>query len=328
MENIAEAKYGSSQPYLNRSASEVSFLEKPFFAREPNPRPPLDAIVQGWDIIGDSSWLLNFAIAGFPKCGTSTLMYHLENHPEIKVFDYERCEMSGRQYVPLMRDLYKKLPEGNYVRGIKCPRDMENPQNAIPGYSKVFPRSKLIAGVRHPVLWFESFYNFRVHNGQKMPDAEKMKGACGGGFNGVCTDRGQFHFQLANLGKTMLLPEENMLMERRRTRRRTVANFTQPVFLYEVSQLSDTDETRALALRQDLTKFLELKEEIKVCVIWLAGLLKSKLLPAGLTPSLVSLLCWSAVYLVPSGEKLRRREEVGRSECTQNRYLRYTLRQH
>lgn len=196
------------------------------------------------------------------RCGTSTLMYHLQNHPEMQVFGWERCEMAGRQHVPLIRSLYKDLPVGDWVRGIKCPRDMENPQNSIPLFQEIFPNTKLIAGVRHPVLWFESFYNFRVHNGQKMPPAEMMKGSCGGGFNGVCTDRGQFHFQLANLGKTKRSPEENALMEWRRIRRRTVANFTQPVFIYEVSQLSDTDETRSTALRKDLTKFLELKQEI------------------------------------------------------------------
>jgi hypothetical protein len=60
-------------------------------------------------------------------------------------------------------------------------------------------------------------------------------------------------------------------MEKRRTRRRTVANFTQPVFLYEVSELSDTDEARSLALRQGLTKFLELKEEIKPFIWYRPG---------------------------------------------------------
>ena len=44
----------------------------PDFPREPQPRPPLKSIVQGWNITGDPSWLLNLAIIGVPKTGTST----------------------------------------------------------------------------------------------------------------------------------------------------------------------------------------------------------------------------------------------------------------
>ncbi len=56
------------------------------FPREPFPRPPLDSIIQGCSITGDTSWLLNSAVWGFPKCGTSTIMHHLSKHSQIQMF--------------------------------------------------------------------------------------------------------------------------------------------------------------------------------------------------------------------------------------------------
>jgi hypothetical protein len=141
------------------------------------PRPPLESIVQGWNVTGDVSWLLHFAIVGFPKCGTSSLMFHLQNHPQIQIHSDERCDMSFNQHVKLIRDLYHDFPAdtGNnvtvtvanidtnmtheyeyeypYRRGIKCPLDLENPQLAMPHYHEYFPATKFIVGIRHPVLW-------------------------------------------------------------------------------------------------------------------------------------------------------------------------------
>lgn len=132
---------------------------------EPIPRPPLESIVQGWSISGDASWLLQFSIVGFPKCGTSTLMHHLRAHPQVNIYPDERCELGANQHARLIEDLYRDFPASNsthsFIRGIKCPADLENTQLAMPNYKKVFPKTKMLVGVRHPVLWFESFYNFR-----------------------------------------------------------------------------------------------------------------------------------------------------------------------
>jgi hypothetical protein len=232
------------------------------FPKEPNPRPPLDSIVQGWNVTGDPTWLLNVAVVGFPKCGTSTLMYHLESHPEVQFFTHERCEMTGNQHVPLMRSLYNDLPPGDYVRGIKCPRDMEL---SIPAYQKYFKKASFIVGIRHPVLWFESFYNFRVHNGQPMKPAEECRGMHIRGCQAVSTFRANFHLFLSRLGKTNIYDPEELKYIARKERKHlktNSANFTQKVFLFEVTQLNDKDETRSLALREDLQKFLHLKEPI------------------------------------------------------------------
>lgn len=120
-------------------------------------RPPLDSIVQGWNVTGDPSFLLDFAVIGFPKCGTSSIMFHLKNHPQVRMFSDERCDMGYNQHVKLIRDLYTNMSGPNddrYTRrGLKCPMDLENTQLAMRNYQQFFPKTNYIVGIRHPVLW-------------------------------------------------------------------------------------------------------------------------------------------------------------------------------
>jgi hypothetical protein len=44
--------------------------------------------------------------------------------------------------------------------GIKCPTGIKNTYQ-IETLMKLSSDTRLIIGVRHPVLWFESFYNYR-----------------------------------------------------------------------------------------------------------------------------------------------------------------------
>jgi hypothetical protein len=125
---------------------------------EPIPRPPLSSLVNGWNITSDVSWLIQFSIIGFPKSGTSTLMFHLRDHPEIHMFPHERCELSYNKQVHLIEDMYRQFPPATsyskrVVRGIKCPIELENRQLALPNYQKFFPKTDFIVGIRHPILW-------------------------------------------------------------------------------------------------------------------------------------------------------------------------------
>jgi hypothetical protein len=93
-------------------------------------------------------------------------------------------------------------------------------------------------------------------------------------FN-VCTFRGNFHLFLSSLGKTRLTQSEKELMGPYHELVRgndgseeIIVNATaQPLFLYEISQLSDKNATRASALRKDLQYFLELDQPISP-MIW------------------------------------------------------------
>ena len=109
---------------------------------------------------------LNFAVGGFPKTGTTFLLKLLEDHPDIVVAHEEFCDVH--------------LPDGdvkttewlgeasaarrNSTRtlryGIKCPTMVRSP-NAIENLAKLSDGTRLVVGLRHPVKWFQSFYNYR-----------------------------------------------------------------------------------------------------------------------------------------------------------------------
>ena len=61
--------------------------------------PPLSYYIQGWNITKNVNWLLDFAIVGFPKAGTSTLMLYLQQQTQsVFIFPQERCEMGYNQH--------------------------------------------------------------------------------------------------------------------------------------------------------------------------------------------------------------------------------------
>ena len=120
-------------------------------------------------------------------------------------------------------------------------------------FAKYFPRTKLIVGIRHPIFWFESLYNFRVSNvpWKKMPPTSKLK-RCGPGSQGVCPCN--FHDFLVRLDKTPLSsPSELKLLS---LGHHPVQSSVGPVFLCELSQSSEVKS------RQDLRDFLGLSKDI------------------------------------------------------------------
>jgi hypothetical protein len=113
-------------------------------------RPPLDSILQGeWNITGDVSWLLHFAVIGHPKCATSTMMKLLGTHPEVSIFQDERCDLAYNQQAKLIRDSYLYL-KTNTTRGFKCPALLESTQLGMRNAIRFFPKMKYIVGIRHP----------------------------------------------------------------------------------------------------------------------------------------------------------------------------------
>lgn len=208
-----------------------------------NRKRDLSNYIQGWNITRDVNWLLNFAIVGFPKTGTSTLMLYLKNQTEsIFIFEDERCEIAWGQQVPLLKDLHRNY-QPNLRMGIKCPSNLEV-DLALKNYDKFFPSTKFIIGLRHPVLYFQSFYNFRITNGFDMPPAQRLIGKCRRTFQNVCTQRANFSRHLEKIQPS------------------------RKVFLYDVSQLRDHNRLRATRFRQDLAKFLDLKTELDQPMIW------------------------------------------------------------
>ena len=241
---------------------------------EPTPRPPLEQIVVDWNITGDPQWLLNFAIVGFPKCGTSTMMHYFNQNTEVQIFPNERCDLGGNQQATLIKSLYNDFPPGDYVRGIKCPSDLESQILALPAYGKYFPKTDFIVGIRHPVKWLESFYNHRIHNQFEMPPLREVLNGCRKGIFNVCVQRAAFHWFLSFLRKTDLTDEERLLFGQENARIiRTKKNhgWNGRVFLYDVDQLNDKDQGRSDQFRKDLQNFLHLRKELPPMVWFKPG---------------------------------------------------------
>lgn len=122
---------------------------------------------------------LSFAVAGFPKTGTTFLLKMLGQHPEIVMPEQEFCavhhvvhgvnrtqlllkEMMTMQQQPSSSSSKEEEPHHYNIKyGIKCPTMVRNP-SAIDNLAKMSDTTRLIIGLRHQVLFFQSFYNFRV----------------------------------------------------------------------------------------------------------------------------------------------------------------------
>ncbi len=89
--------------------------------------------------------------------------------------------------------------------GLKCPRVLYRSHDIDMNICKTyFPTTKVIVGIRHPVMWFESFYNYQVGR-----TTSSLSGKCES-HQKVCTDRARFHAALARLRKTPLVEKKEV----------------------------------------------------------------------------------------------------------------------
>jgi hypothetical protein len=236
------------------------------------PYPLWETLVQNETVVGDVQFLVDFVIAGFSKCGTSSLTTWLDGHPQILIPREERFDLIENDPGKLakrMFKLYKKMatPKG-YIQGYKQPKDVSFPQT-IQAWNRYWPKTKLIVTVRHPVLWFQSFWNFmRLDLRRKEPGAGDMIGrkvALGVLEEGLHTGLGEFHLYLSRLGKTNQTtdPDEWALLKdfylSDEMHMAPAPRVPHKVFFLETSQLADKDEGRSAQLRKDLQEFLGLR---------------------------------------------------------------------
>jgi hypothetical protein len=248
----------------------------------------------------DVQFLMDFAVIGHPKCGTTFLLRKwLGQHAEIVMPARETRVLSGSTgAVQMVQALYplQQLPVvpiqhtvpstssasgGSYdlndppvtiKRGYKNPAHILRPW-ALQHFETYWPTSKLIIGVRHPVLFFESFYNYRLKRDELPPPASLM-GACTDHMNDVCTDNANFHVHLAMLGKTNLTALERVLLETTSNSSTTstrvprnpkkLMHLPNPVFLYDVSQLDGSNVDVSESVRRDMQDFLGLQQPLPV----------------------------------------------------------------
>jgi Sulfotransferase domain len=230
--------------------------------------PPLDSLIGDTylNISGNVQFLLDFAILGFPKCGTSTMMRWLNQHPSASVIDTEVYDLMQNRPAQLVNRLYQ-LPKGDsYKRGYKSPNDIY--QSHVLRYLQTFwPETRILVGLRHPVRWFESLYNFKVNNYESMKPPQELVGGCYSGSKGVCTYKAQFHIALARLGKTNpSSPEEQQVEPKfKKHIKEQPPKIPNKIFLFVTDQLADkntTTTTRAQRFRKDIQHFLGFEQEM------------------------------------------------------------------
>ena len=270
--------------------------------------------------------LLDFAIVGFAKCGTTTLGTWLMKHPQVtgpggELYDFRRGP--DRMIKNLVKYYTYEHHDVDRIRiGYRCPHDMQYPSAVLKNIATYFPSTKLIAIIRHPIEWFESFYNYRFEQHEErfvLASATNKRGSNGGellhhpndliGILKECypnpckspqylsTATGAFHYYLARLGKTTMTSEDELRylkpflygkdfpthstlqlwsaqqLEKARQSSQplpahvlrqngTRATVPNPIFLIEMSQLGDRNETRASQLSRKLQRYLGLDTEL------------------------------------------------------------------
>ena len=131
--------------------------------------PPMSKFVKGYKVRGNIEWLLDFAVVGSAKAGTSFLLRYIGNSSETLMPKYEVCKMSKNRPDELVQLYYNaSLVAGKYhrdsssadlsatkvINGLKCPKSLGT-ELAVSNFAKYFPNMKYIVTMRHPVKWFQ-----------------------------------------------------------------------------------------------------------------------------------------------------------------------------
>ena len=274
---------GLEPPYRTPHATETERAEAPTKSRiveldKNKSLPRLKLLIRNNTIVGNVSSLLDAAIVGFAKCATTTLHAWLEAHLEMRSLPNEVGALMAKRPNRLTQRLWElrreALRSGEYVNRslpkqfYKQPKDTYH-RHVLEALETFWPNAKLIYTLRHPVKWFESYWNFRYWKAYHPIPASAI-GRKGDihriVYNKLHTGLGEYHVFMSMLGKTAQNrdADEWKLMEpflRRRDNATSQFPFSKiqnQVFLVESSQLSDQNVTRLSQLRHDLSTFLGL----------------------------------------------------------------------
>ena len=86
------------------------------------------------------------------------------SHPEIQMPPTETHSLTMNEAdrpkpAEMVSVLYSLPADRDYNRGYKAPMDILSPET-IDTIAKCWPKTKLIVGLRHPIMWFESYYKY------------------------------------------------------------------------------------------------------------------------------------------------------------------------
>lgn len=245
--------------------------------------------------------LIDFVVAGFGKCGTTYLQREIL-YPSKRVF------IPNREIHSLKNDNYKEFTAvfENVTRlsqnknnqamrfGYKAPFELGHTRS-LRNLETLFPDVRFIITLRHPVLRFESMYNFKLRQLpiDKILPVEEHIGQCGEGcysstlrsprksedatvtwnflqrcVRTFCTGRSNYHHYLSRLGLTPmntsqeldLLDHHEMSIHRGWHSGFGSAPDSRRLFLLEIQQWDDDHLNPKMAdeLVRDLESFLGL----------------------------------------------------------------------
>eukprot|EP00521_Asterionellopsis_glacialis_P008979 CAMPEP_0195286080 /NCGR_PEP_ID=MMETSP0707-20130614/3672_1 /TAXON_ID=33640 /ORGANISM="Asterionellopsis glacialis, Strain CCMP134" /LENGTH=439 /DNA_ID=CAMNT_0040345673 /DNA_START=210 /DNA_END=1529 /DNA_ORIENTATION=+ len=211
--------------------------------------------------------ILDFVIAGFPKCGTTSMEANLGYLAPMPIADV--CTPAPQTVYYAYQNWPTEFPASNHnstnatkiLRGSKCPAFI----HAMREWSHYLPRTKIIVGIRHPLLWFQSFWNMQTTNFPSVyrdPYSLVSSNTPCGQKSGkpnfkdcphnqlFCLCRSRFHVTLARLGKTNLTSEERLWLaphDYDGGANLQQDNLQNRIFLYEQTTLNDDEVWTTLA---------------------------------------------------------------------------------
>jgi hypothetical protein len=125
--------------------------------------PDLAEVYNGREVIADPQYLLDFAIIGFEKSGSSSFMKWLGAHPQVQCFQEEIYDLYRNRTGTMVWRLHTELPHGfEYKRGYKSPIDIFN-ADTIHLLDEWFPKTRLILSLRHPVLYVSLYFEVLIN---------------------------------------------------------------------------------------------------------------------------------------------------------------------
>ena len=133
---------------------------------------------------------------------------------------------------------------------------------AIVNLVKQSNEMRLVLGVRHPVRWFESGYNYRVgthyrHNdlNETIPDVNELLGTTKQ-WRDVSLSLAKYEVALQRLSEVRFNKRDMKEMRERKV------SPHYKLFIYTTDQLHDTNETRRLQFQTDLQHHLRLQSPL------------------------------------------------------------------
>ena len=224
---------------------------------------------------------LDYFIMGFPKTGTTSLMRYFDSHDgmhhlskdptatKLTEWQIHRTEDMGVLFQQIEEE-YLKSDKDKEKFGIKWPDAVRGKGlgmeivKLLQEYNPQDTDTKLLIGLRHPVSWFESYYNYRafVHNIENPPPTASLIGY--EDWMGVCTDTARFEEGILQLGNLPLRAEDEKWMEEHVHLKVNSGGTPYKVFLYLEEQLGDDDTEQHKMFLAELSSFLELKKPFTI----------------------------------------------------------------